>query len=334
MKKVIQAYHPGTQTPKKKTQSIKWFDRNKTKGLMYRNMFSHVRKVISMKGEYISSYPDIQSNNEKLLFFGEWEYDSLIETNNTIYQKDGAEYIHKPIFIPTIETTLNAGTCRSTDPFVFENSFLYSHCLQSFDKITSLEQGSIILFGSRTNPNNDGYFEFGIDTVFVIGEVINLPLNATQYARLSDIFKATNINLINPFHNRNNVLFIGATYDNPYNGMFSFSPCKIDNQNNRRNFKRLSFNENEASIFDLSGVAKNTGIKEVRTSRNIEEIKNYWIDLVNKTINDEYYLGVKFDNVPVITSSNMHLFGLNSHIIKQRNDFLYNFGNSETQPIL
>ncbi len=286
MKKIIQAYHPGTQTPEHKKQIIKWFDRAKTNGIMYRNMFAHVRKAMTTNGKFITTYPEMIVNEDSILFWGEWEYDSLIEDNHTVYRKDGAEYIHKPIFIPTVETALSAGTCRSTDPFVFENTFSFSHCIQSFNEIRDLSEGSIILFGSRTNVNDDGNFEYGIDTVFVVKETINLPLNQEQYDKLSDIYKATNIDLINPFHNTHNTLYIGATYENQTN--------------------------NGANV----------------------EIKKYWEQLVEKTLNDDFYLGIEIDKPIIITSANMQKFGLNNFILQQRNEFLYNNGNIETQPTL
>lgn len=366
MKKIIQAYHPGTQEPaakkisrKKIKKMIYWFDETKTNGIMFRNMFDHVRKTMTTNGKFITTYPETLVNEGNILFWGEWEYDSLIEDNYTVYRKDGAEYIHKPIFIPTVETALNAGTCRSTDPFVFENTFSFSHCIQSFNEIRDLSEGSIILFGSRTNINDDGNFEYGIDTVFVVKETINLPLNQEQYDKLSDIYKATNIDLINPFHYTHNTLYIGATYENQTNnGMFSFAPCKLDNQENRRIFKRLSFNLADVINFKLAKLGKNTGIKKIgygnnnfifkhtdMDSKNVihekqtnnsanVEIKNYWEQLVEKTLNDGFYLGIEIDKPTIITSANMHKFGLNNFILQQRNEFLYNNGNIETQPSL
>ena len=140
--------------------------------------------------------------------------------------------------------------------------------------------------------------------------------------------------------------------------MFSFAPCKLDNQENRRVFKRLSFNLADAINFKLAKLGKNTGIKKIgygnnnfifrhtdmnsknvifekQTNNNANfEIKKYWEQLVKKTINDRFYLGVEIDKPAIITSANMHRFGLNSVILEHRNDFLYNNGNFETQPIL
>jgi hypothetical protein len=87
-----------------------------------------------------------------------------------------------------------------------------------------MNKGDIIVFGSTFSPHKEKLFV--VDTVFVISEKIAYhPKEAREKLALvvpSWYFHLT-LDLVPD--NEEYFLFIGATYQNQVNGMFSFFPC-------------------------------------------------------------------------------------------------------------
>ena len=207
------------------------------------NYGPHRRKYLKAKGQYIEA--GHLSTEHDLLFWGEWEPTSE-PLNVTRVSGTGVmpTYIHIPflqktggnLMLPPFKNK-NGRNRQNTDPFVFGDSFFYCCCKQRkrmkgsdqtvFTKMGYLERGSIILFGSTISPKKGGPY-FALDTVFVVGDYLDYTDN--QADRCLNGFTSQEYRDIMGFHNWSGNQFVcykGTSFNNPYNGMFSFVPCKV-----------------------------------------------------------------------------------------------------------
>jgi hypothetical protein len=195
------------------------------------NKGDHRRKFIKSKGSYIEN--DIKLDGD-ILFWGEWEPTSIVETldipENISPHEVYPKHLHYP-FLPKEDKIkfYQSKKFQNTDPFVFGEAFRYSICLQdTFTVLNNLEKGSIILFGSCVPPR--GYSRFVIDTIFVVKDsmsytsALDEKLNHLGLYTEIVIRMACKEDLLN--NNICRTLYTGATYDNPINEMFSYVPAK------------------------------------------------------------------------------------------------------------
>lgn len=244
----VQFTHPGAEHVIPKKYNVK-------KDFLYPwNYLYHKRKFIETTAHYINQYDEIL--NDKILFWGEWEPESLARVI-TPHQIKGSKFpqnIHNPLLITNTNGKIvtnrefiaknNKFHCQNTDPFVFGDDFYYSICKQaSFTSLKNLAPGSIILFGSTINQNQPNAY-FALDTVFVVRE--SKPYNIQTYdADLKDYitneyaeimgfdYLRQNINNIqNSCFSMNNsyTCYKGATYLKRVNNMYSFVPCVISSK--------------------------------------------------------------------------------------------------------
>ena len=161
-------------------------------------------------------------------------------------QKGDPEYLYQPYY----SNLDNKQFLQNTDPFVFGDNFYYVCCRQAtkrgWTKLRFLERGSVILFGSCLNE------QFVLDTVFVVDSYIDIE-SLEQISQdvpktyvdvtLKHILDNTSDSCIKKNENnctasQNFRLYVGATFDNPVNGMFSFFPCLPYKQNSNKGFIR------------------------------------------------------------------------------------------------
>lgn len=211
------------------------------------NQGSHKRKFMKTKGQIVDCNNQL-TNKQDLLFWGEWEPTSWVE-RITQYHGNGVQpkWLHKPFLnkndINNTGTNCYGTKCNpmpcpnsydNTDPFVFNDYFLYSLCRQVRKnkngmrvptQMQSLSQGSIILFGSALSSPLP---HFALDTVFVVGE--SRKYRPCQYKKDLNGFIPKNYDMIMGFPNSQDqtqcTCYHGATVNNPIGGMFSFVPCK------------------------------------------------------------------------------------------------------------
>jgi hypothetical protein len=117
--------------------------------------------------------------------------------------------------------------CHNTDPYIFDG-FYYTDCKQgrsrALEGLKHLGIGSIIVFGSLL------YSEWTLDTVFVVKDFMDHDRH-TYNIRLANLVPGSFWSLTLeptyqlPGDRRQRRLYIGATYDDPIDGMFSFFPC-------------------------------------------------------------------------------------------------------------
>ena len=307
MPSIIQLFHPGPEhgydkSLSKNGQLLKdWHVSVNKNG----KPVSHKRKFLSCKGSYII---DGIKKNGDLLFWGEWEPPSHVEKLEQSECIENPKFLHTP-FIPdqlsVYQNDLYNGKHRyqNTDPFVFGKYFMYSNCMQKKKSLRELEEGSLIIFGSKVNMH------FVIDTVFVVKE-------AAKYHCLDDVEKMNTglfpeivTKFITDDKNRVNepfgfTLYKSVTFDDREakagHGMYSFVPAKV-NDGTKKGFPRFimlkEFYHSEKPEIKAfrTYFQKPLGGQNIKKSDNIssEEIYNFW-KYIKDEISKEYVLGYNF----------------------------------------
>ena len=230
----VQFIHPGVEclpAKRSKTDLIPW------------NHGNHRRKFLCNPGWYMDKGQPV--HDDELTFWGEWEPQSRItHLDNPVEAKHLPHVLHRPVLNLKEPNHDALKRCRqNTDPFVFHERFLYRCCQQT--KMTGQTQlahllpGSIVLFGSRVNNL------FAVDTVFVVGKDYRDYYDRKSAMRfdpdLQEYAKIVGVGLrsvgagngsgcggnsscgSNPLQMR---LYYGASPETPYEGMYSFVPCK------------------------------------------------------------------------------------------------------------
>lgn len=213
MSRFIQFPHPGEEHEPTGKNIILW------------NKGSHRRKFVEISGCWLD---EGKVKNGVLKLWCEWEAESELLYNYV--RVDGQpNFLWKPYWV---QKSSYHGL-QNTDPCVF-GGFYYSICRQPGNSgLRSLPIGSVIVFCSLVKG------EWVVDTVFVVAEAYSYDVRNYQ-----ELFRNHNINLplgfkevvLEPLCNApdhvcgQNVdglmtFYIGATWDNPVNGMFSFFPC-------------------------------------------------------------------------------------------------------------
>lgn len=259
------------------------------------NTGKHKRKFIKNKGRYIKKLK-ATPKEEEIVFWGEWEPESKVVKFIPNSGRNGPRYIYEPFYTKFEQKD---PPLQNTDPFVFGNQFHYTVCQQNREKwptqLRYLGKGSVILFGSCQNRS-----QFVLDTVFVVGKYIDHE-KATYKAVLKDKITKTYEEVtiapsyqktfiksksgFKPVQNQQSLrLYFGATYKNPFNGMFCFFPC-------------LPFNKTEIGfprpVIKLDGIITNnlTQGKKLNCQNNIGNIKKLWTAVVKQVLDQKLYLG-------------------------------------------
>jgi hypothetical protein len=242
---------------------------------------SHYRKFIRSQGECISQ-PGEQAQQGDLLFWGEWEGNSYFQQLNA-WNPNG---IHTPFHSTHIRNHQN------TDPYVYGERFLYSVCKQR-GRLTQLEKGSLILFGSSFKNG------FALDTVFVVGSFESVhEVAANKACNYSITYREATLEQLGDTYISPNPasklrLYKGLMYAENQE-LFSYTPCKLYNEETKTGFPRIIFPYENLNGFQFSN--NPTGIKII--SSNTEQTKEIWKFITQQVLKQGYYLGVKL-NEPI-----------------------------------
>lgn len=206
---VVQFPHPGCEHNPGKQQRQRWNTTGK-----------HSRKFLQSSGRYVDGNDSCGEGD--LVFWGEWEAPSFVCDKNRWPRKDLLpRFLHRPVW----ECPTAKGWRLNTDPWVFGDCLMYSNCLQltpngNRSALQRLALGSLILFGSTL----DG--KFVVDTVFVVKD--SCQFSPSKPPETDDAFRVCTIDSLlttgspdDPF-----TLYRGATYEDRFNDMFSFVPCR------------------------------------------------------------------------------------------------------------
>ena len=185
----------------------------------------HKRKFLLCRGETESD-----RRERELMFWGEWEPPSEVVREFPLPLRDGPRYLYRPYW----ERRRSVRGLQNTDPFVFDG-FFYSICKQLRGgrptQLRHLLPGSVILFGSHLRG------EFVLDTVFVVKRSVD-HTDRTFRERLDGHVPRHYPDVaLAPFYSTDSRdasgcavgldmrLYVGATVDDPVEGMFSYFPC-------------------------------------------------------------------------------------------------------------
>jgi len=314
MPSIIQFYHPGHEHEYDKAFSSKGFLKKDWHKCYDENgkTINHRRKFMLNEGSYIKK--DGTKDKGNLFFWGEWEPPSRVEkltseSNNCIYGVN-PKYLHIP-YLPSEDHIKKyqeklykeKHLYQNTDPFIFGENFIYAICRQKKMSLQTLDEGSLILFGSRVN------YRFVIDTVFVVktakkyytlDDILNMKLD--KYPEIATKFVVNKKDIIEDA--KGLTLYKGATFENPVKNMYSFVPAKISDGKNMifpRFFMPDVFYDNLKfkEYFQNSQIVDNkiyeggwTNFKKTE-NLSINEINEFW-NFIKMEILKKHVLGISF----------------------------------------
>lgn len=247
------------------------------------NRCQHRRKFILSDGCSLDG--DGSTHDAPLVFWAEWEAPSYIVDQ---WHEDGAlpRFLHKPVWEHPADTVSR----QNTDPWVFGICFRYSNCKQhSQYGLRMLASGSLILFGSTLNK------KFVVDTVFVVRDAQQLILK--QPPDIDEAFRVCTVESLltdADCSGEEFILYRGATYGDPINGMYSFVPCRRADSAERR-FARPPIllpadYINPKSTQTPSGATK---------GRSVRDLQECWQSVRQQVLDAGCLLGVSFSTPPL-----------------------------------
>jgi len=215
----------------------------------------------------------------------EWEAESRVLRR--FYPTDPRlpRYLWQPFWTPR----LNYGNRVNSDPVVL-GGFYYSDCRQAGNEgLRELPRGSVIVFGSPVEG------EWVVDTVFVVSK--RVPYDVIYYDR---VYKS-GIDLPDGFEQgvlarscgmigggRERTLYVGATYQEQVDGMFSFFPSKPKPQGNSVGFFRPAI-QLPKSYFNPNLAMTAKGAKSELPRKTVKEL---WLDVKQQILEQGLCLGI------------------------------------------
>ena len=278
----VQFIHPGLEHEPDSAVGRSW------------NVDMHRRKFLKQSGRSLSSL-DAKPLTSKLVFWGEYEPPTARVKSYAHPVPDGPRFLFAPApvaFHPNDPPLMN------TDPFVFGEHFFYSICKQNNKRgptaMQRLARGSVILFGSGQHRS-----QFVVDTVFVVADYVDWNLSNYR-ERLKDVvppeyFHATlepiayemKVRDLSPSQTFR--LYLGATHEKPYEGMFSFFPCLPAQVGEAKGFAR--------PILRRAGIVTDnlTQGQRMNPQPDVAAVRALWTDVARQVLDQGLCLGVQAD---------------------------------------
>ena len=232
----VQFPHPGREhSPARGAHAIGWNERVRD-GKENR----HKRKFMRLRGAWADE-DGIRKGSGDLWAWGEWEAESDLVRKLDVPEDDSRgpypRYLWDPYYMIRKD---GYGGLHNTDPLIFGDRFLYSNCGQAADSrrgLKCLGRGSVIAFGSGRKIG--GEWKWMLDTVLVVNDSIPYdPLDPRRAleGRVPEAFLDVTGGPLadNPEKGPGGCgpgktelrLYLGATPEDPVEGMFSFFPAK------------------------------------------------------------------------------------------------------------
>lgn len=257
MPKIVQFTHPGAEhKPDKNNGNHKSW-----------NTGGHKRKFLLTKGKYV-----VENNLKEaaLVFWGEWEPPSNVRELESHPTKFFPQWLHTP-YLPSVlpKSSEYQQSYQNTDPCVFDGQFKYFVCKQfkprnkSLTPLAKLEKGSLILFGSTGYQNTKDAF-FQLDTVFVVSNYLEYDISDPNALANDSLGAYRNYVFKMAFPNPANFslklrLYFGATFQNSIEGMYSYSPSQLWN-NQTEGFPRVALRDMDFITNNLNAAPKVTEV--------------------------------------------------------------------------
>jgi hypothetical protein len=149
---------------------------------------------------------------------------------------------------------------------------------------------SVIFFGSSFKNG------FALDTVFVVGSFESVhEVAANKASNYSTTYREATLEQLGDTYISPNPasklrLYKGLTYSED-RALFSYTPCKPVNEDNRAGFSRVLFPYENFSGAQFS--SNPTGMKILST--DAEQTKEIWMFITQEVLKQGYHLGTKFN---------------------------------------
>jgi len=281
----VQLNHPGAQ---KKYPSNGYIHLNNNIIRKWNTDRSHYRKFILNSGIYLRSKTDTP-NKGGLLFWSEWEGYSWFSPYGNQPNKFYPNGYHKPF-----HNLINRGA-QNTDPYVFGDRFYYATCRQK-GQMCRLDKYSLIIFGT---PDERGYFL--LDTVFVVNDFEDSAIvKGNKAANYSKVYKEETLDQLKEYLGQGNKinpekkLYHSLTWGENKE-FFSFVPCKAEPQENIIGFERLKIPVHLLYPFINMDLTQEPRVPvKFLVTNNLTLIHKVWNVIVDFTLQQKFYLGIKF----------------------------------------
>lgn len=276
----VQFIHPGAEHEPDTDAGRSW------------NVGPHKRKFLKQPGRSLAAL-DAKPAAASLVFWGEYEPPTRRVKAFTDPVPDGPRYLFAPAPVPFHR---NDPPLMNTDPFVYGDRFFYSICKQNNQRgptaMQRLARGSVILFGSGKHRSR-----FVVDTVLVVAETIDWDLTNYRerlkgvvppeyfHATLEPIAYEMTVRDLSPSQTFR--LYLGATVDQPFDGMFSFFPCLPAQAGEARGFARPVLRRAGIVTDNLTQGQRMNPIQDPATVRAL------WADFAQQVLDQGLHLGVQ-----------------------------------------
>lgn len=253
------------------------------------NVGAHARKFMKVFGRWRNGHDLARFEQQgNLVFWGEWEPESLAVRQFPGPGTEGPRFLHIPFWVPPPGHRWR----QNTDPYVFGARFRYSNCRQNWKhgplRTQRLAPGSIILFGSTLSG------KFVLDTVLVVASAQRMDSTLLpQLPEVDNTFHAVVGEVLYRGRDRNqrHRLYSSATPEDPVHGMFSFFPC-LPYPETTTGFPRPEIR--------LPGLVDPKSWRSARFTslRSFEEAREVWEQVVEQVRVQGLLLGVYAETPP------------------------------------
>lgn len=169
--------------------------------------------------------------------------------------------------------------------FVFGDHFRYVCCQQYRPsdghptQLRYLKEGSVLLFGSSLGG------QFGLDTVFVVADYEDYtPASGTE-ARTPRPSAYDDVTLKRIYPYLSYRLYRGASYADPYHGMYSFFPCRPAAACPAGFARPRIINPQVITGTHTQG-------RRLNKQGSLDEVQRLWEDVLNQVIHQNLDIGV------------------------------------------
>ena len=181
----------------------------------------HARTFLQSPGTYRHAIEGSDHRGD-VAFWGEWEGGAEVIHELEPQSRVEPKWLCRPD--PLCAPPPSPPPPQNTDPFVWGDAIIYTACKQDTNKkLRRLGRGAVVLFGSRLKG------AFVLDTVLVVAGYVD-----HNHANFREVLAG----IASPAHMRMTLEpwyasgvettfrnYVGATPDNPVDGMISFAPC-------------------------------------------------------------------------------------------------------------
>ena len=296
MAKIIQFMHPGSERPPSRLSGKLVPDSNPGYYHCRWAEETHARKFLSVPGRYYDEAMKRESRMQNLRVWCEAEWDTRARKLNPASEA-GPRWEHS--FLPARPKLPEDGL--NTDPYIFGKQFVYTNCRQDTKRsLQKLNAGDMILFGSLKKLNGEERFSFLLDTVFVVSPestfLDDLPAASFKSCLSSWYEQAVLAPLRSPYspnkkscvmYDYNYRLYLGASFQKPFDGVFSFAPIRLEEC-----YPRMVLNS--LSISSLECIRRDLSAQTALCTTEVPDVKPYWKKLMRECKRRGYVPGTFF----------------------------------------